>query len=157
VPTRNLLSEIVDAQRPAAAAASLELQLDSPDALPEVWADRNRVQQICENLIGNAVKFTPAGGRISLGALPRDHEVMFWVADTGEGMDQDNLPHVFDRFWQAHESHRTHGAGLGLPIVKGLVEAHGGRVWVESARNRGTTFFFTLPCARAPAETSVAR
>jgi PAS domain S-box-containing protein len=157
VPTRNLLSEIVDAQRPAASAASLELQLDSPEALPDVWADRNRVQQICENLIGNAVKFTPPGGRISVGALPRDHEVMFWVADTGEGMDQENLPHVFDRFWQAHESHRTHGAGLGLPIVKGLVEAHGGRVWVESARNRGTTFFFTLPCARAPAEASVAR
>jgi signal transduction histidine kinase len=128
-------------------AASLELQLDAPDGLPEVLADRNRMLQICENLIGNAAKFTPAGGRISVGALARGREVLFWVADTGEGIEEDDLPHVFDRFWQGREARKRRGAGLGLPIVKGLVEAHGGRIWAESARDRGTTIFFTLPVA----------
>jgi signal transduction histidine kinase len=155
IAPHGLLSEIVEAQRPAISKASLEVQLDVPGALPEVWADRNRVLQICENLIGNAVKFTPAGGRISVGAVPRDHEVLFWVADTGEGIAPDDIPHVFDRFWQAQKGERQRGAGLGLPIVKGLVEAHGGRIWVESERNRGTTFFFTLPVAQ-PREASVA-
>jgi signal transduction histidine kinase/PAS domain-containing protein len=155
VATRSLLAELVDAQRPGIAAASLDLKLDAPATLPEVCADRNRVLQICENLIGNAVKFTPAGGQISVGAVPRDHEVLFWVADTGEGIASEDLPHVFDRFWQGRESHKRRGAGLGLAIVKGLVEAHGGRIWVESERDRGTTFFFTLPMAQ-PRETAVA-
>jgi signal transduction histidine kinase/PAS domain-containing protein len=152
---RSLLGELVEAQRPGVCAASLELKLDAPETLPEVWADRNRVLQIFENLIGNAVKFTPAGGHISVGAVPRDHEVLFWVADTGEGIDRDDLPHVFDRFWQSRQASKQHGAGLGLPIVKGLVEAHGGRIWVESERNRGSTFFFTLPVSQ-PREATVA-
>ena len=155
VAARSLLGELVEAQRPAISAASLELTLDAPETLPEVWADRNRVLQMFENLIGNAVKFTPAGGQISVGAVPRDHEVLFWVSDTGEGIEADDVPHVFDRFWQSHQSGKQHGAGLGLPIVKGLVEAHGGRIWVESERNRGTTFFFTLPVAQ-PRDSTVA-
>jgi signal transduction histidine kinase/PAS domain-containing protein len=145
---RALLAELVDAQRPAIATASLELQLDVPDALPEISADRSRVLQICENLVGNAAKFTPPGGHISVGAVARDHEVLFWVADTGEGIAGDDLPHVFDRFWQGREAHRRRGAGLGLAIVKGLVEAHGGRIWVESEPGRGSTFFFTMPVAQ---------
>ena len=155
VAPRTLLVEVVEAQRPGISAASLELKLDAADALPDVWADRNRMLQICENLIGNAVKFTPAGGQISLGAVPRDHEVLFWVADTGEGIASDDLPHVFDRFWQAQQAEKQRGAGLGLPIVKGLVEAHGGRIWIESERNRGTTVFFTLPVSQ-PRQATVA-
>ncbi len=155
VAPRSLLAELVEAQRPGISAASLDLKLDAPETLPEVWADRNRVLQIFENLIGNAVKFTPAGGQISVGAVPRDHEVLFWVADTGEGIEHDDMPHVFDRFWQSQQSSKQHGAGLGLPIVKGLVEAHGGRIWLESERNRGTTFFFTLPVSQ-PRDATVA-
>jgi signal transduction histidine kinase len=103
--------------------------------------------QIFENLIGNAAKFTAPGGRITVGAAPRGPDVLFWVADTGSGIRKEDLPHLFDPFWQSGERD-TEGAGLGLPIVKGIVEAHAGRIWVESAVEEGTTFFFTIPTAR---------
>ena len=86
----------------------------------------------------------PLQGRITVGAAPRDGEVLFWVADTGSGISPDGLPHVFDRFWQARKGARQ-GAGLGLPITRGIVEAHGGRIWVESTLGRGSVFFFTVP------------
>jgi len=114
--------------------------------LPDVWADRDRLEQVFENLVGNAVKFTPRGGTIVVGATPRAGEVLFWVADTGAGIASGDLPHVFERFWQARRPGRR-GAGLGLPIVKGIVEAHDGRIWVESTPGRGSTFFFTIPSA----------
>jgi PAS domain S-box-containing protein len=147
VSANPILSETVNAQRPLADAADLELLVDPAlDQLPEVWADRDRVLQIFENLIGNAIKFTPSGGRITIGAEPDDGNLVFQVADTGPGIPPEDQPHLFDRFWQARRAERR-GAGLGLPIVKGLVDAHGGRVWVESGPERGTTFFFTLPIA----------
>ena len=101
-----------------------------------------------ENLIGNAIKFTKAGGSITVGAASKDHEVIFRVADTGSGIAPENLPRVFDRFWRASSAGRL-GAGLGLQITKGIVEAHGGRIWVESAAGSGSTFFFTIPTAFA--------
>ncbi len=88
----------------------------------------------------------PPGGRITVGAAAREDEVLFWVADTGCGISPDDLPHVFDRFWQAKKGARE-GAGLGLPITRGIVEAHGGRIWVESTPGRGSIFFFTIPQA----------
>jgi signal transduction histidine kinase len=113
-------------------------------AVAEIWGDRDRLLQVFENLIGNAIKFTEAGGRIAVGATASGGEVVFRVADTGCGITSENLPRVFDRFWQATRANRQ-GAGLGLPITKGIVEAHGGRIWVESTPNRGTTFSFTIP------------
>lgn len=146
VSAGQVISDAVEAQRLLAARASLELQLDVARDLPEVWADRDRLLQVFENLIGNAIKFTASGGRIVAGAAPRNGEVLFWVTDTGPGIAAENLPRLFDRFWQAQKAGRC-GAGLGLPIVKGIVEAHGGRIWVESTLGRGTTFFFTIPTA----------
>jgi signal transduction histidine kinase len=102
--------------------------------------------QILDNLVGNAVKFTEPGGRITVGAAPRGDEVLFWVADSGPGIAPDDLPHVFDRFWQAQKGRRS-GAGLGMAIAKGLVEAHGGKIWLHSTLGRGTTVFFTMPQA----------
>ena len=99
-----------------------------------------------DNLIGNAVKFTAPGGSITIGAAPRDAGVLFWVGDTGPGIAIEDQAHLFDRFWRAQHTKRA-GAGLGLAIVKGIVEAHGGRVWVESAPARGSTFYFTIPAA----------
>jgi signal transduction histidine kinase len=95
---------------------------------------------------GNALKFTRPGGRITLGAALNEDEVQFWVADTGSGVAAEDLPHVFDRFWQGHKGERR-GTGLGLTIVKGIIEAHGGRIRVESTLGMGTTFFFALPTA----------
>ncbi len=146
LPAAQLVREATEAQRDLASAASLDFQLDVAGELPDVLADRDRLFQVFENLIGNAVKFTPPGGHIRVGATPRDGEVVFWVADTGAGIPGEHLPRIFDRFWQARRSDRT-GAGLGLAICKGLVEAHGGRIWAESVVGAGSTFFFTLPKA----------
>ena len=147
VSTRNVLSEALESQAPLAASASLTLRLDAPYDLPDVWVDHHRLLQVFENLVGNSIKFTKPEGRITLGAQTGVGEVQFSVADTGCGISADQLPHVFDRFWQARES-KGHGAGLGLPIVKGIVEAHGGRVWVQSVPGQGSTFCFTIPIAR---------
>jgi signal transduction histidine kinase len=141
-----IVRDSVDAQQALAAAASLELRADVPPGVPAVWADRDRLLQVFENLITNAVKFTRPGGRITVGATLTDRSVLFRVADTGVGISPDDLPHVFDRFWQANKGGR-HGAGLGLPIVQGIVDAHGGRIWVDSQPGRGSTFFFTIPVA----------
>lgn len=146
VPTSQVVHEAVQAQKALAATIPLELRLELPQQLPEVWADHDRLLQVFENLLGNAVKFTAPGGVIRIRATPKDGEVFFSVADTGTGIAAEALPHVFDRFWQARQD-KSRGAGLGLPIVKGIVEAHGGRIWVESIPGRGTTFFFTIPVA----------
>lgn len=129
-----------------ASVACIELGVALDSELAEIWADDHRLLQVFENLIGNAIKFTPAGGRVTLGAQARAGEVLFSVADTGAGIPAESLPRVFDRFWQAKRNERS-GAGLGLPICKGLVEAHGGRIWVESTPGHGSTFYFTIPTA----------
>jgi signal transduction histidine kinase len=141
-----VIRESAEAQKSLASSGSLELQTDVTSALPEIWADRDRLLQIFENLIGNAAKFTATGGRITVGARPSGKDVLFWVADTGVGISAEDLPHVFDRFWRVRKAERR-GAGLGLAIVKGLVEAHGGRVWAESTVAQGSTFYFTVPVA----------
>jgi signal transduction histidine kinase len=143
---RDLIVGAVDMERPLAASSSLELRVDLDRDLPDIWGDKDRLLQVFENLIGNAIKFTKAGGSITVGAALRDHQVVFRVADTGSGIAPENLPRVFDRFWQASKAGGL-GAGLGLPITKGIVEAHGGRIWVESSSSRGTTFSFTVPQA----------
>lgn len=148
VVVAQVLADSMAAQSALASSASLELTLDVVTELPDVSADRYRVLQVFENLIGNAIKFTEAGGRITVGARLLDLEVKFWVADTGAGIPAEDLPYLFDRFWQAQKAERC-GAGLGLHIVKGIVEAHGGRIWVESAPGRGSCFFFTIPAAPA--------
>lgn len=150
---KDLVLDAVEAQRDLAARASLELRGETEHELPRVWADRDRVLQVFENLLSNAIRFTEAGGTIVVGAEPRATEVLFWVSDTGRGIAVEDLPRVFDRFWQARGD-KGHGrsAGLGLAIVRGLVEAQRGRVWVESTPGRGSTFSFTLPIARAGRE-----
>lgn len=118
-----------------------------------VPADRKRIYQVFSNLVGNALKFTPKGGRIEVRGRIVANDAEFTITDTGSGIPAESLPHLFDRFWQARETRRA-GAGLGLYIAKGIVEAHGGRLWVESTVGIGTTFSFTLPLV-APAAPSV--
>jgi len=144
--------ESAEAQKALATSASLEIRVDVQKNIPEVWADRDRLFQVFENLIGNAVKFTEAKGRITLGAASKDRDVLFWIKDTGCGIAATDVPHVFERLWQAKGDPERRGAGLGLPIVKGIVEAHGGRIWLESILGQGTTFYFTIPTAHPIAE-----
>ena len=114
-------------------------------------ADPARVSQIVGNLVGNAIKFTPEQGSVKLRATPDDKNVVFQVVDDGPGIPPDNMSHLFDNFWQARTSDRR-GVGLGLAIAKGLVEAHGGKIWVESKVDEGSTFSFSLPSVGALAD-----
>ena len=138
-----LVSEAADMLRPLASERSLRLDAVIDEDLPPIAADAGRVLQVFSNLIGNAIKFTPSGGRITIQAEPIGGQTRFSVTDTGPGIPAAQLPHVFGRFWQADATDRR-GIGLGLAIAKGIVEAHGGRIWVESELGAGTTFFFTL-------------
>jgi signal transduction histidine kinase len=124
---------------------ALEARLPTNVAL--VMADRARVVQVLSNLIRNAIKFTPREGRIMVGLEPRGRDVLFSVKDTGRGIPIEQQAHVFDRYWQSSAGARERGAGLGLSIAKGIVEAHGGRIRVESAPGEGSEFAFTIPQA----------
>ncbi len=149
----DLLGDALRMQKPLASAAKVELRDDLGPEVSQVWGDRRRLLQVLDNLVGNAIKFTEPGGRIVVSAAVNADEVVFSVADTGRGIARDALPHIFDRFWQAASQARRLGAGLGLPITRGIVEAHGGRIWVESRVGRGSTFFFAIPtpCTRESA------
>ena len=140
------ITDLLDTQSALASSAGLELRAALPPDLPDAWADRDRLNQIFENLVGNAIKFSKPGGRITLGAQMEGNEIVFSVADTGAGIAEADFEHIFDRFWQAPKAKRR-GAGLGLAIVKGLVQAHSGRIWVRSVVGNGSTFFFTVPIA----------
>jgi signal transduction histidine kinase len=133
--------------QPLAAARGVSLEAEAGEPLPVV-ADSDRLVQVLWNLIGNAVKFTDAGGEVRVSAgRGGDGEAWFAVADTGIGIAPEHQPYVFDRFRQVAGDRR--GVGLGLPIARGIVEAHGGRIWLESEPGVGTTVRFTLPAAGA--------
>ncbi len=142
----DIIGDTLEMLRSMAASNGVELVNESGGQLPMVVADAARIQQVLSNLVGNALKFTPSGGRITVRAEPIGEEVRVAVIDTGAGIEPDQLPHVFGRFWQATSGDRR-GIGLGLAIAKGIVEEHGGRIWVESVPGKGSTFLFTLRCA----------
>jgi signal transduction histidine kinase len=145
----DVAKDAVEAYRLLAREASIELILDAEPADLELVGDAFRIHQALGNLIGNAIKFSPAGSTVRVTVANDDVDCILAVADGGPGIAPDQLPHLFDRFWQAQKSdHR--GAGLGLSIAKSIVEAHGGRIWVETRLGAGTTFSFALPLAPAP-------
>lgn len=138
-----IVADAVETLTPLAATKQQTLVAETAAGV-QVPCDRERVIQVLSNLVGNAVKFTPAGEQIALRAEADPAGVRFSIADRGPGIPGDDLPHVFDRYWQAKKTARL-GIGLGLSIAKGIVDAHGGRIWAESEPGRGSTFFFTLP------------
>jgi len=144
VEIEELFGETYELFKAQAASSSVSLQYRVGDGVPPVYADRHRVLQVLSNLIGNALKFTPADGVISYASEARGADVLFIVADSGPGIPKEHLGDIFNTYWQAKRTERL-GAGLGLPIAKGIVEAHGGKIWVESRPDDGTRFFFTLP------------
>ncbi len=143
-----LVHEVVEGLRPVAAekVISLEAIVREPSIL--VWADRNKINQVLTNLIGNAIKFTPVQGRVTVSASRNgDESVQVSVSDTGLGVPPDEKEKIFAKFYQIAEvnGENSKGTGLGLAIAKALVELHGGKIWVESEPGRGSTFSFTLP------------
>ena len=146
MPVAPLLKEICRMLSPQAGQKQQRLECGAHSELPAVLGDRDRITQVLSNLIGNAIKFVPTGGRITVDAQPLEKEVTVTVRDTGPGIPHDDLDRIFDRFWHTR-ARRGGGAGLGLAIAKGIVEAHGGRIWVESQLGEGTRFNFTLPVA----------
>jgi len=145
-------------QQTLAAAGSIILASDLAPELPHVRGDQERILEVIENLIGNAIKFTVPGDTITIGASTEDGAVMLWVRDTGCGIPAEHLPRLFDRFWQGNAADRR-GTGLGLAICKAIVDAHGGRVWAESRVGEGTCIYFTLPAERRlrPRSTEIAK
>lgn len=145
VDVEPLFGEAHELFRSQAAANAVNLEYEIEPGTPAIYADRHRVMQVLSNLIGNALKFTPAHGFVTFRAAPdTDGRVLFSVSDSGPGIARQNLIDIFNPYWQAKRTERL-GAGLGLPIAKGIVESHGGKIWVESEPGKGTTFYFTMP------------
>jgi len=140
----NMILPAIDGMRTLAEARQQTMECHIDSNLPEVAADRHRVGQVVSNLLSNAIKFTRQGGRIVISAQKREDTIVVSVSDEGPGIPREHLSKVFDRFWQGEKTKRL-GSGLGLSIAKGIVEAHGGRIWVDSQGGRGTSFSFTLP------------
>jgi len=147
-----LVHEVVETLRPV--ATEKEIALDATISAPSilVWADRDKINQVLMNLIGNAIKFTPAQGRVAVSVAKDGKEsVQVSVSDSGPGIPPDEKEMIFDKFYQIAQMGdvKPKGTGLGLAICKALVELHGGRIWVESQANSGSIFYFTLPLAGA--------
>jgi signal transduction histidine kinase len=147
IPTVERLRVLAEAKRQT-------IQLDVSPNLPAVAVDVRRIRQVIANLVGNAVKFTPDGRTIGIRARRHGNWVTVSVVDTGVGIPPEHLPRIFDRFWQASRTQHV-GSGLGLSIAKGIIEAHGGRIWAESRLGKGSSFSFTLRVAPAAEGASV--
>ncbi|MDK2928375.1 MAG: two-component system, OmpR family, sensor histidine kinase ResE, partial [Bacillota bacterium] len=149
VDVAELCRQVAEKVRPLAEEKGVRLELAVPASLPPAWGSADRLQQVLINLLDNALRHTPGGGRVSVCGEERDGMLALSVRDTGPGIPPEDLPYIFERFYKVEKARTrtTAGTGIGLAIVKGVVEAHGGRVWAESTPGRGTTFTFTLPPA----------
>ena len=145
----HLADQALDAFRPSAEARGVELSLIPADNLPLVRADRQRVQQVLDNLLSNALRYTPDGGRITVGLARENESIRVTMTDTGPGIPVEVLPNVFERFYRADQSRERlsdgGGSGLGLAVARSIIEAHGGRIDVKSLPGEGATFWFSLP------------
>ena len=139
------IREAIESLRSLANEKGMVINEHIPDTLPEVRGDEERLMQVMVNLLSNAIKFSSSGGQIAVKAEGKDGELLVQVTDRGTGIAEDALPYLFDRFYRAKTSARAQGTGLGLHISKEIIEAHGGRMRVESKVREGSTFSFSLP------------
>jgi signal transduction histidine kinase len=143
-PVEPIVRETAEAFLPRAEQRHITLEVGDPPGDLTIAADRARIVQLLGNLVGNALKFTPEGGRVALRVSAQDHQVRFEVADTGPGIPPENVPHIFEQYWKDGAGQ---GTGLGLFIARSIAEAHRGELGVKTAPGAGATFFFTLPRA----------
>jgi PAS domain S-box-containing protein len=146
IDPNELVRDALRTLEPIANEKAITLTTNLDESAPFVLADADRIQQVLSNLVGNAIKFTPEGGRVTVSTKTLDLTVQFSVSDTGRGIPEEQLPFIFERYWQSRRTER-HGAGLGLPIAKGIIEAHDGVLRAESTPGQGATLIFTLPKA----------
>ena len=153
-PARVSLAEVavgvLESAEAAATKAGIVLKAEIPETLPPVWVDRSYLEQVFDNLLGNAIKFSPDGGEITVCIREEGEYLRVAVSDTGIGIANDQLERIFERFYRVndHPTRRFGGSGLGLALVKKAIEAHRGKVWAESQLGQGSTLFFTLPVLR---------
>lgn len=140
---KEIILPLVEIIEPEAAARNIHLHTHILEAKKIINCDAVRIRQVLSNLIGNALKFTPAAGNIEVSVQRNDGEVIFCVSDSGRGISNDNLEKVFEKFWQSSNAKKM-GSGLGLSICKAIVEAHGGKIWATSELNKGSRFYFSL-------------
>jgi two-component system phosphate regulon sensor histidine kinase PhoR len=148
ISLRDLIDDVIDFVKEPAEKKKISISQSAIPPSLAVEADRNYLEQISINLLDNAIKYTPEGGRITISVIEKDQrEVLVSVQDTGIGIPKEDLPRIFERFYRVDKgrSQELGGTGLGLSIVKHLVQAHGGKVWVDSQPGKGSTFYFTLP------------
>jgi len=146
-PAAEAVRPAVERLLPQAERAGLRVSVEIPADLPPVLADAERVHQVVTNLVHNAIKFTPVGGKVDVSARLEGDQVVVAVRDTGVGISAQDLSRIFERFYKADRARSGAGTGLGLAIAKHIVQAHGGRIWAESTEGKGSTFFFSLPTA----------
>lgn len=151
IPPKIIIDSAVERLNVQAERASLEINIDCPMELPEILADRGRIERVVVNLLHNAIKFTPSGGKIDISAEGvREYEeqfVLFMIKDNGIGISDAELPRIFERFYKSDRARSSGGTGLGLAIAQHIVLIHGGRIWVESVEGEGSSFYFTIPAA----------
>jgi two-component system, OmpR family, phosphate regulon sensor histidine kinase PhoR len=146
-PVLEVIEPAVERLQSQAERKGQSLTVNVPEALPPVLVDGSRAAQVMSNLLHNAIKFTPEGGEIEVSAAQRDDFVVVAVRDNGRGIPALDAPRIFERFYKADRARSEGGTGLGLAIARHLVQAHGGRIWVQSREGQGSTFSFTLPVA----------
>jgi signal transduction histidine kinase len=144
VSAASLLAQVAEMFQATAAEKGISLRVEECPPSLAVSADSERIMQVLSNIVGNALKFAARGGSVVLKCEPRGAEVIFSIADSGPGIAGEDLDRLFEKFWQRRDTDKR-GVGLGLSIARGIVEAHGGRIWVESRIGDGSTFFFSLP------------
>jgi len=140
-----IVTRPVERMRMQAERAGIILEIALADDLPDIEVDKVRIQQVFVNLIHNAIKFTSPGGTIKVSALQKDQTIQFSISDSGIGIPPADLKRIFERFYKTDPSRSSSGTGLGLSISKHIVEAHGGKIWVESILGLGSTFTFSVP------------
>ena len=147
IPVGPFVESCIETSTPRARDKDLKLFVNLAERVPDISGDRRRLTEVLQNLLDNAIQYTPAGGQIMVTASPKNGEVIFTVSDTGIGIPQADQPRIFERFYRVDvaRSREVGGTGLGLSIAKHLVETHGGRIWVDSEVGRGSQFHFSVP------------
>jgi two-component system phosphate regulon sensor histidine kinase PhoR len=141
----DLVEAVANQLKPQTEREELKTTTELATGLPLVPADSGRIRQVLVNLLHNATKFTPRGGHIKMSTTIDGNSVVVSIADSGIGISEEDLPHIFQRFYKADKARSGGGTGLGLAIAKHIVQAHNGSIWAESVEGKGSTFFFRLP------------